>query len=294
MQNKHEKILYENDKGQRVEIAYSFPFFFQQLIGADGTNAEISKTNGVGQDGTTIEDVSLSDRPLKILGVIKGYSKEEIAKYRVKLLQVFNPKIGGWLQYEYGDVKRRIRCQVENAPKFTKKFSGYRYQDFLIDLICPNPYWQDLSNEKVGIAYWKGALEFPLELIGAGIELGIREPSLIVNVDNPGDIECGMTLEFKAISTVINPIIINVNTQEFIKLNRTMEAGEVITVTTHFGNKRVESKLNGIAINAFNYLDLESTFIQLGVGDNLFRYDAAENINNLEVNIYYSPQYLGV
>lgn len=294
MQNRHEKILYENDKGQRVEIAYSFPFFFQQLIGADGTNAEISKTNGVGQDGTTIEDVSLSDRPLQILGVIKGYSKEEIAKYRAKLLQVFNPKVKGWLQYEYGDIKRKIRCQVENAPKFTKKFSGYKYQDFLINLVCPNPYWQDLNKVKIGIAYWRGTLEFPLELIDAGVELGIREPSLIVNVDNPGDIECGMTLEFKAISTVINPIIINVNTQEFIKLNRTMEAGEVITVTTHFGNKRVESKLNGIAINAFNYLDLESTFIQLDVGDNLFRYDAAENINNLEVNIYYSPQYLGV
>lgn len=294
MQNRHEKILYENDKGQRVEIAYSFPFFFQQLIGADGTNAEISKTKGVSQDGTTIEDVSLSDRPLQILGVIKGYSKEEIAKYRSQLLQVFNPKVKGWLQYEYGDIKRKIRCQVENAPKFTKKFTGYRYQNFLIDLICPNPYWQDLNKVKVGIAYWRGTLEFPLELTEAGVELGIREPSLIVNVDNPGDVECGMTLEFKAISTVINPIIINVNTQEFIKLNRTMEAGEVITVTTHFGNKRVESKLNGITSNAFNYIDLESTFMQLEVGENLFRYDAEENINNLEVNIYYSPQYLGV
>lgn len=294
MQARHEKILYENDTGQRVEIAYSFPFFFQQLIGADGTNAVISKTKGVGQDGTTIEDVSLSDRPMQILGVIKGYSKEEIAKDRTKLLQVFNPKIKGWLQYEYGDVKCKIRCQVENAPKFTKKFTGYMYQDFLIDLICPNPYWQDLNSSKVGIAYWRGTLEFPLELTEEGIELGIREPSLIVNVDNPGDVECGMTLEFKAISTVINPIIINVNTQELIKLNRTMESGEVITVNTHFGNKRVESKLNGITSNSFNYLELESTFMQLDVGDNLFRYDAEENINNLEVNIYYSPQYLGV
>lgn len=294
MQNRHEKILYENDKGERVEIAYSFPFFFQQLIGADGPNAVVSKTKGVGQDGTTIEDVSLSDRPLQILGVIKGFSKEDIAKDRAKLLQVFNPKIKGWLQYEYGDVKRKIRCQVQNAPKFSKKFTNYKYQDFLIDLICPNPYWQDLNTVKTGIAYWKGTFEFPLELTEAGIELGIREPSLIVNVNNPGDVECGMKVEFRAISTVINPIIINVLTQEFIKLNRPIEAGEVITVNTHFGNKRIESKLNGIISNAFNYLDLESTFMQLEVGDNLFRYDAEENINNLEVNIYYSPQYLGV
>lgn len=288
------QIIYENDKGQRVEIAYSYPFILQEIIGIDGTNAEIYKTKGVGQDGTTIEDVSLSDRPLQILGMVKGISEEEITKKRAVLLQVFNPKIKGWLLYEYGDVKRKIRCQVENAPKFTKKFTGYMYQDFLIDLICPNPYWQDLNNIKVGIAYWRGTLEFPLELTVDGIELGIREPSLIVSVDNPGDIECGMTLEFKSISTVVNPIIINVLTQEFIKLNRIMDAGEVITVTTHFGSKRVESKLNGITSNAFNYIDLESTFMQLDVGENIFRYDAEENINNLEVNIYYSPQYLGV
>jgi len=294
MQNRHEKILYENDKGERIEIAYSFPFFFQQLIGADGSNAVITKTKGVGQDGTTIEDVSLSDRPLQILGAIKGYSKEEISSYRTKLLQVFNPKIKGWLQYEYGNIKRKTRCQVQNAPKFSKKFTDYKYQDFLIDLICSNPYWQDLNTVKTGIAYWKGTLEFPLELTEEGNELGIREPSLIVNVENRGDVDCGMTLEFKAISTVINPKIINVNTQEFIKLNKKMEAGEVITVTTHFGNKRVESTLNGIVANSFKYLDLESTFIQLEAGDNLFRYDAGENINNLEVNIYYSPQYLGV
>ena len=41
-------------------------------------------------------------------------------------------------------------------------------------------------------------------------------------------------------------------------------------------------------------IDLDSTFLKLEVGDNLFRYDAEENINNLEVNIYYNPNYLEV
>ena len=78
------------------------------------------------------------------------------------------------------------------------------------------------------------------------------------------------------------------------KINKTMAAGEIITLTTDFGNKRVESNLNGVTINAFNYIDIESTFLQLATGDNLFRYDADINIDNLEVTIYYTPQYLGV
>lgn len=294
MQARHEKILYENDRGQRVEIAYSFPFFFQQLIGADGTNAEITKIKGVGQDGSTINNVSLTDRNLQVLGVIKGQTKEEIARHRAKLLQVFNPKIKGWLQYEYGDVKRKIRCQVENAPKFTKKFTGYKYQDFLIDLLCPNPFWQDLKIIKEEMAIWRGAFEFPLEILEEGIEVGFREPSLIVNVFNGGDVACGMKIEFKALATVENPSLLNVNTTDKFKINKTLTAGEAITVTTHFQNKKVELNTNGVVTNAFNWIDTESVFLQLDVGDNLFRYDADDGLDNLEVSIWHTPQHLGV
>ena len=73
-----------------------------------------------------------------------------------------------------------------------------------------------------------------------------------------------------------------------------MSAGEIITINTAFGEKRVESCLNGITTNAFNYIDFNSTFLQLDIGDNLFRYNADLNIDNLEVSIYYMPQYLGV
>jgi len=294
MQGRYEKIIYENDRGQKVEIAYSFPYFLQSLIGVDGTNAEITKIKGVGQDGTTITNVNLSDRNLQILGSIKGETKEEIAKYRAKLLQVFNPKIKGWLQYEYGDIKRRIRCQVENAPVFSKQNKSFKYQDFLIDLIAPNPYWQDISTIKEEVAIWRGAFEFPLELTEEGIELGYREPSLIANINNKGDVACGMKIQFKALATVVNPSLFNVNTREHLKINRTMEAGEIITVTTHFQNKKVELNKNGVISNAFNWIDLNSTFLQLEPGDNLFRYDADNGIDNLEVSIYYTPQYLGV
>ena len=101
------KVIYENDRGERIEIAYSFPFFLNKIIGVDGTDAEITTSKGVGQDGTTIENVSLEPRALQIIGNIKGKSKEELARYRSKLLKVFNPKIKGTLQYEYGDIKRK-------------------------------------------------------------------------------------------------------------------------------------------------------------------------------------------
>jgi len=289
-----ERIIYENDKGQSIEIGYSFPYFLQSLTGQDGASANITKVSGAGQDGSTITNVVLADRELQLTGLITGKTKEEIARYRAKLLKVFSPKTQGWLQYEYGDVKRRIRCQVETAPKFSKENKAFNIQAFLVDLICPNPYWQDISTVKSEIAIWRSAFEFPLELVEEGIEIGFREPSLIVNVYNAGDVACGMKIQFKALATVVNPSLFNVNTREYFRINKTMNAGEIITVTTHFQNKRVELNQNGVIFNAFNWIDPTSTFMQLEPGDNLLRYDADEGVDNLEVSIWHTPQYLGV
>ena len=166
--------------------------------------------------------------------------------------------------------------------------------NFVIDLIAPNPYWQDLTQSRSDIAIWQGAFEFPLEIPEEGIEMGYREPSLIVNVLNLGDVSCGIKIQFKALATVISPSLFNVNTREYINVNKTMEAGEVITVTTGFGDKRVQLIKNGVTTNAFNWIEPTSSFLQLDPGDNLLRYDADEGIDNLEVSIYFTPQYLGV
>ncbi|BDR75753.1 hypothetical protein N071400001_14770 [Clostridium tetani] len=127
--------------------------------------------------------------------------------------------------------------------------------------------------------------------------MGHREPSLIVNVNNNGQVKTGMIIEFFARGTVVNPSLFNVNTREFIKINKSMVAGEKIIVNTNFGKKKILSVNNGIETDAVNYLDIEGggdTFLQLDVGDNLFRYDAYENLNNLETTIYYNNNYLGV
>ena len=103
-----------------------------------------------------------------------------------------------------------------------------------------------------------------------------------------------MVIEFKAVGAVQTPSLINLNTQEFLKINRVMQAGEVITVNTNQGNKKITSELNNRTTNIFNELSFDSTFLQLDLGDNLFRYGAESDLNNLEIDVYYNPRYLGV
>lgn len=101
-------------------------------------------------------------------------------------------------------------------------------------------------------------------------------------------------IEFRAIGAVTNPVLLNVDTREFIKLNISLVAGDVLTVSTGYGEKAVKLNRGGVITDAFRYLDVDSSYLQIAVGDNLFRYSADANAENLEVSIYHNNLYLGV
>ena len=65
-------------------------------------------------------------------------------------------------------------------------------------------------------------------------------------------------------------------------------------LNTEYGNKGALLERNGEEIDCFKDIDVDSTFMSLGIGDNIYRYDAESGVDNLEVSIYYNPQYLGV
>ena len=103
-----------------------------------------------------------------------------------------------------------------------------------------------------------------------------------------------MRIRFKALGTVSNPILLNVDTGEFVQVNAVMQTGDVIEVNTRYGEKGAKLLRDGAETNYFRYLDVDSTFMQLAIGDNNFRYDAAGGVDALEVSIFYNKEYLGV
>lgn len=286
------KILtYKNSLGVELQFSNSAPLLLNKIDTSNNVNIYSSK--GMNQDGATYLGNTLDKRDITLEVTVIASTEEELINYKDKLNKLFNPKNEeGYLTYKDSVKERKIKCISNKLPYFSVINS--RVNKCLISLTANNPFWADVLENKKEIALWEGDFSFVLELTEDGIEMGHREPSLIVNVANNGDVECGMRVEFKALATLANPSILNVNTQEFIKINKTMTAGEIISVSTYFGNKKVTSTLNGVNTNAFNFIDWQSTFLQLHTGDNLFRYDADSSLDNLEVNIYYQQQYLGV
>ncbi len=276
-----------------LEIAKDTPHKLLNIDGIERSELELNLVDNAHYDGSFLVSKRIRNRPISITVDYKGLNKEIERK---KLISFLNPKNKGVLIVNYAETEKAIEYEIEdfNCP-LTNIHDDLT---FTVDLICPNPYWTDVELNKKQIALWKGDFHFPLVIPKTtGIIMGHREPSLIVNVTNTGNVKSGMIIEFKAKGTLKNPSLFNVNTREFIKINKSMIAGEKIIINTNVGKKKILQELNGIETDILNYLDITGggdTFLQLDVGDNLFRYDADSNLDNLEVSIYYNNNYLGV
>lgn len=289
-----QKIIFKNENGQSIILGNTRPFLLEKIENTGSPQTTIVSSKAPNQDGKSYHGTLLEERILPVTGAIIGNSVEDMYRKRQKLCSTFNPKIQGTLIYTNNAGEHTINCVVESSPTFKDKIANV--QEFLIQLYCPNPFWTDLQEAKEEIALWAGDFHFPLIIPqDTGVIMGHRISNLIVNACNKGDAECGMRIEFKALATVVNPSLYNVYTQKFIKVKKTLNAGDKLIINTNFGNKRVEIiKSNGTKVNVFNWIDLASEFLQLSVGDNLLRYDAEKGLDNLEMALYYKPLYVGV
>lgn len=295
-----QEITCTNTVGESLIISKGSPIY-RPIEDIDFTGNKVNNTyvNNFKMNGMSHVSANLQQRDFSLLFYINVNQRDEewIQEKRNEVFRVFNPL--------YSPIKIDIKTQtqsltleanIEMTPSIGVKKSDANnvWQKVLVQLSTGQPYLQDSQVQRAEIVTWEALFEFPFEIGTTGLEMGNRSQSLIVNVINKGHVPTGMLIQFKAQGTVKDPSLFNVNTREWFKLNRTMKAGEVITVNTNQGKKRIESTLNGVTENISNTIVFGSKFMQLKVGDNLFRYDAESNLEGLEVVIYHTPQYLGV
>ena len=221
---------------------------------------------------------------------IAGVNKSDTDRKFRELSRMLISNEDTTLIYKTYDKPYRIKGRIVSIDESERVG---KLKQVLIQMDCFNPFWTDVEDLREDIALWEKTFEFPC-YFDECVELGVRVDNLIVNVINDGDVESGMTIVFKCNGTVKNPQITNIDTQEKIIVNGEFTAGDEVIVYTQFGNIGVELKRNNQVENILNFLDIDSTFIQLAVGDNILRYGADEGLERLDVSIYHNNLYLGV
>ena len=248
----------------------------------------------INQIGVYIDSTTLEQRQVSISGWVIGDTYDELESNKEVLNRFVNPlhPIKAILFDEY---------TITFKPDFSIKYS-VSYQEnnevlckFLIQGTCAEPMFTTKERQSTLVAAIIPKFHFPLVIPkDTGILMGLREPSLLAELYNRGDIDTGMTIVLSCTSPVTNPSLLNVDTREFIKINKTLAAGEQVIISTESGKKSVKGIIKGEEFNYFKYLDFDSSWLQLHTGKNTLKYDADENVDNLGVLISFWPKYLEV
>lgn len=251
----------------------------------------------VNQVGESITGSSLGMRPITIKGWIVAKDEFNMTTLKRKLNAFVNPL--ETIDLFYSDYT------IQFVPDETVKYSiGYVENNdiiakFQISGTCPNPLFANTSETRIAFVTTNPTFHFPLilssELPDKGVVFGKRIATLIANVVNDGAVSVGARIVFRANGTVVNPSLLNAKTQERLLINKTLVSGEEVVVNTNIGEKSVKGKIgNSQYENYFMYKDIDSPWLQLEIGDNLFKYEADEGANNLDIFIYFYNRYLEV
>lgn len=280
------QLQYINAKQQSLSLGEDSDFALIDLTGINPPKANIQIQSIAGFDGATFVNASVNPRNLVLTLQLQG----DVEVNRQKLYETFKIKQKGTVIYTSERIQAQVEAYVEalEIPPMSWPVKA------MISLLCPQPYFEALEDILADISFIESTFAFPLQLTESGIEMGIVVPSEAVNLFNPGQLSVGMKIRYTANGEVVNPKLINTQTSEFIELQTTMLAGDVLTITTEVGKKRIERIRNGETANLFNTLVLGSTFLKLEEGDNVLYATSNSGSSSLFTEITFRPKYSGV
>lgn len=254
-----------------------------KIEGIESSDYELNIEQYTQYDGGYIKKKRVLPRDISIL--LDYINIANANTERQKLIKFFNPKQKGLLTINYCGIERYISYEVEKFKDLRENL--FESLTFNINLVCPDPYFKEYVVGEL-ISTWIGGWKFKFKLPFKFKTKGETKKNIL----NEGHVETPVEVIFKG--PALNPCIINNRTGEFIKVTRELTSDDTLYITTEYGNKKVEIESNGVRRNAFNYIDLDSTFFQLKVGDNMIEYTTDNNLEPQSVEIKYRNRYLGV
>ena len=281
-------LTLENAAGDQLKFGMGSPFTIADIDGLYPPKATINTSQVALMDGEKFNSAKVGMRTLMIAFAIEI----DPAKNRLEVFKVLKPK--QYVKITYDGQYRHVYAEgyVDSMPitYFDMK------QVCTVTIVCPSPYFkaaQEIVNELSNII---GSFHFPFS--------STAEPQIVfsyfatdvgITVENDGDVACGMIIELYANDAVTDPKIYNYVTQEFIGLNVSMQAGDLITLDTNCGHLTATLLRSGVETNIFNYVIKDSTWLQLEANGSTFVYEVGTgNASNLMVTFKHTNLYEGV
>ena len=288
------KVICKNEDDVQIEFSYdeNTEFFLISLEGVYSVSNNVVTSANTMTDGSTYQGSTTKQRNI----VITAEFDQNYQERRDFLYRCFKPKTPGTLIYVENAEQRQIGYYVETIDIDEKGV----VRNATVSLVCPDPFFKDLTDITVIMAGWEPRFEFPHEFMDALEEFGVRIEDRVKTVDNDSAADnIGIEIFMEATGAVRNPALYHVQQDSHIKAGTEdfpliLKPGDTVRITTGTNEKNVYLVSDGKTKKINEYLDEESEFIQLTHGQNTFIYNADDGVDYLNVSITYRFRYLGV
>lgn len=286
-------LKYKNTDGVTINIGSAPPYYLLSREGFSAVNNTITSEKTYGLDGETFISQTLDVRNLTINGFVLGDTRVELNDLRRDLIKAFNPKLAGTLTLQNDNGTYVIDVIPELAPNISDKSTGIGHE-FTITLKALDPYWQDesLGDGLIELSTIEPKFNFPLAISSAFV-FATAKSGEIITVLNDGDVDTGCLFRLRLVTTVVNPRIYNIYSQEFFGFSGTFVAGTVFEVSTTRGDKYARKFLTEWE-NAMPNRMSGSTFMQITRGSNYLQIQADSGVDGCLGDLEFAPKLLGV
>lgn len=278
--NLSKTFRYVNANGGAVTFEYDHGYLINKPVGIDTVSVQLTQAQGINQVGGTVQSKTVQPRPMVFSGILVG--SDQRAR-KDELLSVIRPDLPGKIYADdyYLNVVVTATPTIEPSPEFAK---------FQFSLTAPYPYWQKDATVSQVLSGVQKQFKFPWN-ISRPYRFGQLIQTQFITIGNFGQVPVPYTATFYAKAQVVDPKITNVQTGEMLLVNKTMESGERVVVEITHERTYVTSSVDG---NIRGALDLGSSLFRLGVGDNILKPEAESGIGQLEVEINFASEIVGV
>lgn len=271
---------YVNDNGDSITFDYAGGFLISKPSGIDTVSVSLAQAQGIDQVGATIQSTNIQPRPVTIVGCMVG-DAQDVNKN--KLLSVVRPDIGGKL---YAD-DYYLSVYPTATPIIEPKDRLARFQ---FSLLAPYPYWCKDDSASATLSGIQKLFKLPCNF-SKTYRFGELMQTQFMNVPNRGQVPVPYTATFIAKGEVENPKITNATTGKFLLIKKTLVSGEMLVVEITHERTYVTSSVDGDCRGA---LSLTSNLFRLDVGDNVLKSEAASGLENMQVEIDFATEIVGI
>jgi phage-related protein len=281
-------FILQNEQGMQLEFnGLGGPYQITDIDGLNPPEATINTSELALMDGQQFNSAKLQMRTIDIAFTVATDAPQN----RVNVYRVLKTKkpIRVLYKSETRDVYidgyvQALTVAYMDAP-----------QVMTASILCPYPYWMAAQSIVSDLSQIISMFHFAFASTEAPeIVFGYIDPTISIYVENGGDVETGVIIELYASDTVVNPRVINYETGEYIQVNATMQAADLITIDTRAGQKTATLLRDGATSNVFNAIAQGCTWLQLEIGGTTFTYTAEGGATGLSVTIRHTDVYEGV